>query len=201
MKVGPPRLLTLGAVLVISAYGLLLVIPVVMAMMVVSLVHLSALTFLIPLLAIAITTFFLPLGFGNPYVVRLVSSLQPELPNIPNGFIAQITLAPRLRTGLRALMEDADDVGWLSFTESELMFHGDSIRLSVPFARIGGLRTESIGWRGLFLYGPQTVVAVSGLPQATSFKVAERSSWLLPASRKKAKELQEKLSAKLQLSR
>jgi hypothetical protein len=170
-------------------------------MMVVSLLHLSVLTFLIPLLAIAVTTFFLPLGFGNPYVVRLVRSLQPIDPKSQNSFIAQITFTPRIRTGVRALLEDADDVGWLTFTESELSFQGDSIRLIVPFKRIGGLRRESIGWRGLFLYGPQMVIAVSGLPQASSFKLAERSSWLLPTSRKNAKQLQEHLQDKLHLSR
>ena len=198
-QIAPPRLLTVGTVLVISAYGLLLVIPVLGAILVVSLLRLSLLTFLLPVLAAVITTFFLPLGFGNPYVVKLARSL-PNNPAItPESFVAQITFSPRLRSGARALLEDADDIGWLSFSQSGLSFHGDSVQLSVPFDQIREVRTESIGWRGLFLYGPQTVVSVSGLPNASTLKLAERSSWLLPASRTNAKRLQSALVARINL--
>jgi hypothetical protein len=185
-KVTPPRLLSSGAVLIISAYGLLLVIPVLAAILVVSLLQLSFLTIVLPLFAAAVTTFFLPLGFGNPYVVRLVRSLHPDWSNTADSFVAQITFVPRLCSGLRALLEDADDVGWLSFDKSGLSFQGDSVHLLVPFDQIQEVTTESIGWRGLFLYGPQTVVRVSGLPNVNALKLAERSSWLLPDSRKSA---------------
>jgi hypothetical protein len=186
MTIAPPRSLTMGAVLVISAYGLVLVIPVFIAMLAVSVVPLGMVTILIPLLVIGAATFFLPVGFGNPYVTRIIRSLDRGSGRGPAGFMVQLTLVPRIRSGLRALLEDADDVGWLNLTESELVFEGDSIKLSVPFDKIRELKSESLGWRGLFLYGPPTVFAVSGLPGTACFRFAERSSWLLPTSRQNA---------------
>ena len=200
LQIKPPHLLTLGAILIICAYGLLLFIPVLLAILFVSLRHLSFMTFLLPLMAAAITTFFLPLGFGNPYVVRLARALQPSGAKTSDGFIAQITFVPRIRSGVRALLEDADDIGWLSFNDASLVFQGDSVQLCVPFDCIRKLTTESIGWRGLFLYGPQTVVTFSGLPNVSALKLSERCSWLLPASRKQAKHVQTCLSEKMKLN-
>src|SRR4051812_46559728 len=83
-----------GAVLVVCAYGLLLVIPVIIAMMVVSVLQFGVWTFLIPMAAIATATYFLPFGFGNAYVSRLVHSVGKN----PGGFIVQLTFSPRLRS-------------------------------------------------------------------------------------------------------
>jgi hypothetical protein len=199
-EVVPPRLLTFGTVLIITAYGLLLVIPILAAILVVSLLRLSWLSFFLPLLAMSITTFFLPLGFGNTYVVKLVQGLHPAGGTPPGGFIAQITFNPRIRCGIRALLEDADDIGWLSVTETRLIFHGDSVRLSIPLGHIQHLASESSGWRGLFLYGPQTVVTAAGLPSANSFKLGERSSCFLPGSRKNARLLRTTLAARVGLT-
>jgi hypothetical protein len=189
ITITPPRTLTLGAVLVISAYGLVLFIPVLLAMMVVSIVPLGMGTLLIPLAAIGFATFFLPVGFGNPYVTRLIRSLEHGSVTEPGGFMVQLTLTPRICSGLRALLEDADDVGWLRLTESGLLFQGDSIQLAVPYAEIRDLSTENLGWRGLFVYGSPSRFAVPGLKEATCLKFAERSSWLLPSSRRNAAQL------------
>jgi len=105
------------------------------------------------------------------------------------NFIVQLTLTPRLRSGLRALLEDADDIGWLSVTPSSLLFRGDSIQLTVPFTQIQQLEPQSIGWRGLFVWGPRVRLRVSGLPKVEALEFAERSSWLLPASRRTARRL------------
>jgi hypothetical protein len=197
ITITPPRTLTLSAVLVISAYGLVLFIPVLLAMMVVSVVPLGMGTLLIPLVAIAFATFFLPVGFGNPYVTRLIRSLDHGSVTEPGGFMVQLTLAPRVRSGLRALLEDADDVGWLRLTESGLLFQGDSIQLAVPYEEIRDLRTKNLGWRGLFVYGSPCTFAVRGLHEATCFKFAERSSWLLPSSRRNAARLYRGLAEKV----
>jgi hypothetical protein len=200
ITITPPRTLTMGAVLVICAYGLVLFIPVLFAMVVVSVLPLGMGTLLIPLLAVGFATFFLPVGFGNPYVVRLIRSLNHGSVTEPGGFMVQLTLAPRVRSGLRALLEDADDVGWLRLKESGLLFQGDSITLSVPYDQIRQLKTENLGWRGLFVYGSPSVFAVPGLPEATGFKFAERSSWLLPSSRRNACRLHRALADKIAAS-
>jgi hypothetical protein len=193
MEIGQPRLLTAGAMVAICAYGLLLMVPVIIAMLVVSVLKLGVLTFLLPLLTIAAGTYFLPFGFGNSYVAKLVRSLDPAAGKEQNGFIVQLTFTPRLWSGIRALIEDADDIGWLSFTESTLVFRGDCVRFSIPFEHIRDVRTRNSGWRGLFVYGPGSSFVVSGLPNVTSIRLAERSARLLPASRRNARVLQQRL--------
>ncbi len=200
LEVGPPKLFGTGALFIVSAYGLLVMLPVLISILVISLLQFGLLTFVLPLAAIAFATLLLPCGFGNPYICRLVDSLNPASRGSAEGFVVQLTMTPRLRTGPRALLEDADDVGWLSFTGSELRFQGDSVQLSVPFEHIRELQSRNIGWRGLFLYGGRCAFAVSSLPQVQLFELAERSSWLLPGSRMKSRRLFECLAKPQQSS-
>jgi hypothetical protein len=194
IEIAQPRVFTLGAVLAINAYGLFLAVPIFAAVLVVSVLQFGLLTVLIPFLAIAVTAVFLPFGLGNSYVARLVRSLSPAPSRDPQGFIVQLTLWPRLQTGIRAVLEDADDIGYLSFSGTGLSFQGDSVKLSVPFDAIVEVRPHNIGLRGLFVYGRRIWIVVSGLPNVESIEVAERSSWLLPTSRRITKQLYEHLS-------
>ena len=193
IEIAPPRLFTAGAVVTVSAYGILLAAPFFAAILVVSLIKFGILTVLIPLLAVAATAYFLPFGLGNAHVTRLVQSLNPAAGKSEDGFIVQLTLSPRIRSGLRAILDDADDIGYLSFTGTELLFQGDSVKLSVPFSYIEQVQPQNIGLRGLFVYGRRIRVRVSGLPEIESFEFAERSSWLLPNSRAITRKLYERL--------
>ena len=195
IEITRPRLFTTGAVAVVNAYGLLMITPIFSSIIVVSVIKLSALTVLIPLLALVATAFFLPFGLGNPYITRLVRSLSPGAGRNSDGFIVQLTLSPRLRSGLRSLLEDADDIGYLTLSGKELCFQGDSVKLSAPWEDIQVLRPQNIGWRGLFVYGRRIKLVVSGWPEVEAFEIAERSSWLLPASRAITRKLYKQLSA------
>ncbi len=63
------------------------------------------------------------------------------------------------------------------------------MRIDLPLARIQQLESRSSGWRGLFLYGRHAVIRAQGLGAFQRVHFAERSSWLLPGSRKHAREL------------
>jgi hypothetical protein len=195
IEIAEPRLFTAGAVAVINVYGILLAAPFVVSVFVVSVIKFGALTVLIPLLVVAATAFFLPFGLGNTHVTRLVQKLNPAAGKGGNGFIVQLTFSPRLRAGFRAVLEDADDVGYLTFGGGELLFQGDAVKLSIPFEHIQQVRPQNIGLRGLFVYGRRIKLVVSGMPEFRSFEFAERSSWLLPASRAITRKLCERLSA------
>jgi hypothetical protein len=196
IEIAQPGLFTVGAVAVVSAYGALLGVPFFVSVLVVSVIKFGFLTALIPLLALAATAFFLPFGLGNIHITRLVQSLCPAAAQPGEGFIVQMTLSPRLRSGLRALLDDADDIGYLTFSGNELLFQGDSVKLSVPLDSIKLVRPRNIGLRGLFVYGRRIKVVVSGLPQVESFEFAERSSWLLPTSRAITRRLCQRLSTR-----
>ena len=197
IEVAQPKLFRAGAVAAVNAYGALLVAPFLISVLVVSVTKFGLLTVLIPLLVVAATAYFLPFGLGNTHITRLVQSLNPAAAQGGEGFIVQLTLSPRLRSGLRALLEDADDIGYLTFSGNELLFQGDSVKLSVPLDRIELVRPRNIGLRGLFVYGRRIKVVVSDLPQVESLEFAERSSWLLPTSRAITRRLYQRLSTKV----
>jgi hypothetical protein len=197
IEVAQPKLFTAGAVAVVNAYGALLAVPFFISVLVVSVTKFGLLTALIPLLVVAATAYFLPFGLGNTHITRLVQSINPAAAQGGEGFIVQLTLSPRLRSGLRALLEDADDIGYLTFSGNELLFQGDSVKLSVPLDRIERVRPQNIGLRGLFVYGRRIKVVVSGLPQIESVEFAERSSCLLPTSRAITRRLYQRLSTRV----
>jgi hypothetical protein len=198
IEITQPRLFTLGAVVSVNAYGVVLVTPILVSILVVSLVKFGVLTVLIPLLMVVVTAYFLPFGLGNTHITRLVRSFNPAAGNDADGFIVQLTLSPRLRGGLRAILEDADDIGHLSFSGTELRYQGDSVKLTVPFKCIKAVTPQNIGLRGLFVYGRRIKVVVAGVQETESFEFAERSSWVLPASRAITRRLYERLSATVQ---
>jgi len=196
IEIAKPKLFTFGAVVAVNAYGILLVVPLFMAILVVSLIKFGFLTILIPFLVVAATAYFLPFGLGNTHITRLVRSLNPAAGKGGNGFIVQLTLSPRIRSSLRAILEDADDIGYLSFTGTGLAYQGDSVKLSLPFDRITQAQPQNVGLRGRFVYGRRIKVVVSGLPNIESLEFAERSSCLLPNSRAITRRLHERLCTK-----
>jgi len=198
IQVSPPRLFTTGALVRVIGYGVALAFPaLLLAFIVVCLPRYGLVTYLVPLAALGAATLFLPFGFGNRCVCKLVSSLRPISPPNREQFIVQLSLRPRLRSGLRAMVEDADDIGWLSLTEKDLMFEGDSIRLSIPFTAIRRLRAGSSGWRGLFVCGPRIGMAVDGLGNVQGLEFAERSSWWVPGSRQTARRIHRSIAERV----
>ena len=196
IEIAQPRLFTARAVLVVCAYGIFLCLPVFVSVLAMSLHWVGLLSLLYPFLVLCATVYFLPFGFGNSYVARLVRSLNPDAGPASDAFIVQLSLSPRLRSGIRAIVEDADDIGRLRVAGPDLVFQGDSVTLSIPFDQIKTVRLQNIGVRGLFAY-PCIALAVPGLPNVESVIFAERSTCLLPAARRRTKHLYERLSSRL----
>lgn len=190
------RLFNGRAVFIVCAFGLLLVIPVLLSMLIVSSLQFGIWTVLVPLGAIGLATLLLPFGFGNTYVAGMVRTLRPADWNEADSFIVQITLVPRIRSGLRAVLEDADDVGWLNLNASGMSFTGDSVRFSIPYGSVRDLRSRTIGLRGLFVY-PCLALSVSGLPGIHELRIAERSGWFLGKSRSTTRRLYDRLTQEL----
>jgi hypothetical protein len=200
IQVRSPRHFTAGAVLVVSAYGLVLMLPVLVALLAVSVLPLGLLTWLVPLVTVGLATLLLPFGFGNPYVARLGRSLAGGVSPGAHDVLVQLTMIPRLRSGLRGFLEDADDIGWLEVGEQSVVFRGDAVNLTIGYDQITWIRRASIGWRGFFLY-PCLTLSVSGLEETRALRFAERTSWLLPSSRRATAELEKRLQDTLAVNK
>jgi len=190
LEVRQPKLLTFTTVLVLNAFGLLAFMPVLLSFAIASVLPIGLITVAIPSLALGLATFFLPLVFGNPYVQRLGRKLPRT--GAAEDFLVQLTCRPRRTAGLRGVLEDADDLGWLGVKGPQLEFCGDSISLKIPQASIRAVKRQSIGWRGLFLTH-RTMVRVEGLSGIETVEFTERASWLVPQSRRIGMRLQKAL--------
>ena len=208
IEITPPRLFNNASVLMIWAYGTLLFLPVLISFVAISLIRPGPLTLFIPLVTIAATALLVPLGQGNHYVTRRMKSLKAAAPANADesgaqteAFLVQLTLAPRVRTNLRAMLEDADDFGFLRFDDRGFSFQGDSIQVSVPFTNVVQVHRQNVGMRGLYLCGPRIIVEVKGLPNVEFLEFAERSSALVPQSKRITRRLLEKLERPVQPER
>ncbi len=192
-----PKLFTKKAIAAINAYGILAIIPIIIAIPLIILIEnifygglAFSLSMVVLALAIVLPVYFFSIVIGNPYVQQLVRS---QNPSAQSGFVIQLTNLPRVKSGFWAFMEDADDVGFLSFEEEALVFSGDSTNFLIPFALIKTVCKKNVGWRGLWIYGNRIVIDISG----RSFEFAERFSLSIPASRKISKDLFNRLSTKI----
>jgi hypothetical protein len=192
LEIVDPKRFGLNAVLRLNAYGAVLVLPVLVSVLVMSALPFGVVPVLLPFSAIILGAFFLPFGFGNRVVTRLVQEQAGAKPG-PDDFIVQVTFSPRIRRGMRSLLEDADDVGLLSFSDSELVFKGDSVTLRVPFRCLRTVKKRSLGLRGLYVYGDRVAAELDGLPGMKSAAFAERSSYILPTSWKVTRMLHAKI--------
>jgi hypothetical protein len=194
IEITRPRIFTAGSVLVVCALGILLGLPLLISVLAVSLMRPGILSLVIPLVVIAGTIYVLPFGLGNAYVARLARKLRPVTAQSQEAFLVQLTLFPRIRSGLLAVIEDADDIGWLTFNASELVFHGDSVKFSIPLGQITRVQRQNIGLRGLYVIS-RIKVLVPGLPKIDDLEFAERSSWLLPTSKKTTNKLYQQFNS------
>jgi hypothetical protein len=193
MVVDAPRQLTLSAVLILYLLGMLSFLLIFAGIIVACLLKFEAIPLL--LVAVALAVLFPPLCFENLYVRRLVGRLATNDAKPTDGFIVQLTVSPRLRQGLRSNLDDADDIGYLSLTPNELLYKGDSVRLSIPISNIKKIQSQNIGWRGLYLYGRRTTIIPTGLENVDSLEFTDRSSCILPASRRNSTRLYQRLCA------
>jgi hypothetical protein len=167
----------------------------VLALGAITLMKLGILTLLIPLTTLAATAYILPFGIGNAFIRRLAKRIDPAAAQDPTNFIVQITLRPRLSSGLRSLIEDADDIGVLSFHGQGFIFKGDSLCIALPFSAISSVRSRNAGIRGRFLYGSRTVVNSASLSGYQALEFSERSSLILPQSKRISRALLKHMSA------
>jgi hypothetical protein len=193
LQVGSPRHFTMFALLVLHASGLLLVIPVIFAVLGMTLLEPGVISLSLPFWALAATALLLPLGQGNGYIRRIGRKIDPQAVLGPDSFLVQVTFRPRLATGIRAMLEDADDVGWLHVEPEKISFQGDSVRFQISTASIQRIQPQNIGLKGLWVYGRQIEIVATDLPNVKSIEVAERGSLLLPSSKRISAQLCEKL--------
>jgi hypothetical protein len=180
LRMGEPRRLTTGALL---AQSVVLFFPVpILTLMLVSATPLGLWTYLIPALVLVGTIVCVPFFQGNAFAARWARALDPAAGKGQESFIVQLTFSPRVRSGLRAALDDADDIGSLRIEPRRLVYLGDSIELELPFTHVRQAKLENIGWRGLFLYRAPVMLVVEGLPGVKEIRFVDRSALVLPGS-------------------
>ncbi len=111
---------------------------------------------------------------NNYYVARHVRRSIPLPEGDSETYLVQITLSPRVYGGLRGFLEDADDVGYLRFTEEGFEFFGDSITIQLPFENIESIQDVNVGIRGLWIVGRRVRVSTSAFPPYVGIEFLDR---------------------------
>ncbi|MFA6567973.1 MAG: hypothetical protein WCS96_07145 [Victivallales bacterium] len=125
--------------------------------------------------------FFYPLLLGVNYYIKLIVG---RIMSPPEGaHVCQISMTPKLCCGLRAFLEDADDIGYLTISSDCIEFRGDSIEFSIPKAEISNFRNYNIGWRGCWIIGKRIKFTISGHDKFKEIEVCERHTCTIPNSR------------------
>src|SRR5690348_14643952 len=94
LQLQDPRALTGWAALAACGYGLLVMLPVLVALLAVSVLRFGWLTLLLPLATFALATALLPFGFGNPLMRKLARQIPATPPSPERRFLVQLTFSP-----------------------------------------------------------------------------------------------------------
>jgi hypothetical protein len=199
IEVSRPRKFGLAGVLAAHVMSFLLAVPLLIALLLVSAKDLGIFNLLIPVAALVAVVCVLPF-FGNACISLIVRNLRPSSSRADSTWVVQITLCPRIRKGIRAALEDADDVGYLALEESALIFNGDSVRMTIPFERIREVQGENVGLRGAYLTSGRIILEAAGLDGFEGVEIAERSSRLIFSSRKITREVFARIKEKVDAS-
>ena len=138
----------------------------------------------------------LPCVMANGYIVYLVRNHNPQYKRPDSQFVVQIRFCPRIHTGLRGRLDDADDIGLLVFLDDRFCFHGDHIRISMPYAAITAISTRNVGLAGGWICGQRIRVHSPDLLIWQHIEFLERQSWQVFASRRMATQIQDMFSIK-----
>jgi hypothetical protein len=194
IEISEPKRFGVPSILGKYAFSFLLGAPCVAFLLLLSLHDLGQWSLPVGLLILCATICLMP-SLGNLYVSWVVRPLKPEGQGAirhmgsDNNLIVQVTLSPRIRQGFRALIEDADDVGYLILNQSALTFHGDSIHITVPFEQIKAVHGENVGLRGVYVASGRIAIETPGLQGFEGVEIAERSSRIIFSSRKITREI------------
>ena len=124
--------------------------------------------FLVPALGatliICLYSVFRPLMRGGPYVARLARRHILLPCPARRSFLVGIRLIPRLRHGLRAVLENSDDIGFLCVTDDAILLVGDQVRARIPFESVHAVKLKPVGWRRAIRFAGGAVLTSAHLP-------------------------------------
>ena len=186
ITVGDPRLFRLTQILVVNAIGIVVGLPCGVALgvgigalvggIIIASVALMAVG-AVALVAFGASLFFLPLLWANPYICHLIrKGVVPAAEDASSTFPVQLALHPRLHTGVRGWIEDADDIGYLTVSPAGIGFKGDHVTLRLPCQSIVDVRTRSIGFRGLWFCGRRIELASALLGDREYVEFGDRAA-------------------------
>jgi hypothetical protein len=196
IELRPASRFGVAALVIIWSFGLFLLAPVLLSLFAVSLIRLSSLTLLLPASVLILTAIIIPFGQANLFIRQQVHKLGTE-PIDGESFVVQLTLHPRLKRGLRGMVEDADDFGRLIFRPEGLVFEGDAVTLWLPYGAIVSVQGKNVGARGRYIAGGRILLETRGLENFEGFEIADRSSLTSAQASRQARKIFGLLSGRI----
>ena len=95
--------------------------------------------------------YFAPKLLQCNYYIKRILKQRGIVPSEKSSYVFQISTLPRQLSGLRGVLEDADDIGILTLGKTNFTFNGANIQTTIPYTSIASAEKESGGSRVLFL--------------------------------------------------
>lgn len=134
---------------------------------------------------------------GNFYYPRIIRTFVKETSGRDPSMLAQMSLSPRLRKGLRAATDSADDVGLVELGPEAFLFKGDAVSMVIPYDRIGGISRHSVGPRGFWLVRCWIRLHTDAFEDYEHVDLADASSLIKPTLDAKTKWMIDELNKRI----
>jgi hypothetical protein len=136
------------------------------------------------MLIVGLILYLIPIINGNNWVCRIVKQISGiEILN-GNATICQISFTPRLHRGIRGFLEDADDVGYIQFSDNSVVFRGDQIQMDLPYSSVKTFSCANAGWRTFWVTGRKIKIETDAFEGYDHFTISERQSSTILSSRR-----------------
>jgi hypothetical protein len=124
---------------------------------------------------------------------RLLARTEPDL----NLVAVSLRGVPAVGRGIRKSLDDADDLGFLSFWKDGLTFRGDSIAVTLPYSNIVEVSFRTSGLRAFWSSDAWVRLHLNGGGGIQALDIAEGWSLSWPQARERNRGLAAKLQRRI----
>lgn len=120
-----------------------------------------------------------PIAQLNPLVTYMALKHFEGTYEKRNSYVVQVSFHPRWQKGLQSVLDDADDIGVMTYQPDGIAFEGGALRFFIPYPAISRLESRFNVFPSLFLSGRRVHIYLGEGQGSGRLQVENRRSWLI----------------------
>lgn len=134
---------------------------------------------LLLLISLPFYFFWVPFTQLNPLMCYMAKADKNVLFDKTRSYVIQATFFPRFQKGLQSALDDADDIGILTFEEDAVSFVGGASKFRIPYSSIHRMESKFNVFPGLLLSGRRLDLFVMSPGSSGKVQLEHRESWTI----------------------